>query len=440
MRWILLTGAMAAALILWTACEETVGEPVDVEQLGYKICEKHEDCEPFGYCNGSGYCDLECRQDADCSLSHTDWEHYICDNYHCVLEWDIKEEDEDEDVQVDGDDGGSCEYKVVEDSSCHYWTPEECASYGWTPFCPDIYCAKNGWKYSCNSDGKCVDNCEVNYGSPEGTNIEDYAGVYATVFTTAVRNEGIPGFGAQDTVSIHHALSRIWEQDGKMMITHKTCRLGLYNFRGDKIYYEDIAQMVTPEAYFNNVAFVQHVVEDPPAMEAGATFETSRFWEIRGAKLQSIECDVTDNGQHENCEEDLPDQEAYNNGDSRIWDQDFDDKPAMTTIMKGAISGEIYSVQRWSTQWSGEVLDKDRLWGTHFHTTESNNVDATNETLKTTIHTVIHPDADRSYYRMMRVPEDTTCEEVIEMGDDENEWIRFTPHMDPDTVLDLPEE
>ena len=56
-RWFWILVGVLVGVTAMTACSETAGDPVDDGELGYKPCEKHEDCEPFGYCNGSGFCD-----------------------------------------------------------------------------------------------------------------------------------------------------------------------------------------------------------------------------------------------------------------------------------------------------------------------------------------------------------------------------------------------
>ncbi|RJO63597.1 MAG: hypothetical protein C4523_19880 [Myxococcales bacterium] len=428
--------ALPAVLLFLAACSETAGPPVDVKDLGYRECRTDADCEPYGYCNDDGYCDNECRRDSDCSLSYSDWENYACHHYRCVARASLEDGDE-----ADGDGDGACEPHAVEGRSCHYWTPEECVAFGWPEHCGDMYCLDLGWRHACASDGRCMNNCVIDYGAAEPDSaIAAYVGVYASLFTTAVRNNGLPLVGFQDTVSIHYALTRIREKDGKMIITHKLCRLGMFNFKGDLVVTDDIAMMMVPEAYYETVALVQHVVENPPAREAGASFETDRFWEIRGAKMTKIPCQTDGQGAVVSCEESLPDRDDYAAGDPRIWDQDFDGKPALTTIMAGALNGEVYSDQRWSTQWRAEVLDENRLWGLHDHTSETHNLDATHELLMTEVETVIHADADRSYYRLQRIDDFADCEDVLRLADDEDEWIHFTPHLDPETPLVIPED
>ena len=141
----------------------------------------------------------------------------------------------------DGDnDGNSCESAVIAESKCKYFTQAECMLHDWPSNCEVRDCVNYGWNHTCNTDGKCVKNCELDLGDvdPE-SKIADYVGVWGAVFSTAVRNTGLPLVTYQDIVSIHHTLARISEEDGRMRIQHKLCSLSQYNFKDDRILYED---------------------------------------------------------------------------------------------------------------------------------------------------------------------------------------------------------
>ena len=73
--------------------------------------------------------------------------------------------------------------------------------------------------------------------------------------------------------------------------------------------------------------------------------------------------------------------------------------------------------------------------GLHHHTNEQYNLDSDNPSLLYNLETVIHDDADRSYWRYLRMADDTTCEDVLKyIEDDTGDWLSFTIRMDPDYV------
>lgn len=484
----------AIFIICLMSCTLTDGTQLAEDAtLGHTTCDSDSECEPFGYCDSeSGQCTADCYDHADCWLMDPA---FICVHYRCVEDLCAQKDcsgehmsgcelEEDEAVCtceegyhnesgacvvdevckdnsctkenrgvcsiVDGlivcgcDNGyieadgecvpgeDTCLPEVIDDSECTYFTPEECALHDWPSNCEVRDCVDYGWDHTCNTDGKCVKNCELDLGEVEPeSNLADYVGVWGAVFSTAVRNTGLPLVPYQDTVSIHHTLARISEEDGRLRIQHKLCSLRLHNFKGDKIFYEDLAYMVTPELYTRSCGLIEQYVDEPPALEAGATFDTTRHVEVRGTNLNDYTCDE----QTMECNEAIPSTDDYLAGDDRIWDQDYDGNPGMTTRMTGVLNGEIYSDQRWSTLWSAEVVDQNKMIGLHHHTNEQYNLDSDNPSLLYNLETVIHDDADRSYWRYLRMADDTTCEDVLKyIEDDTGDWLSFTIRMDPDYV------
>ena len=324
-----------------------------------------------------------------------------------------------DDDQSGDEDSGATEIP------CEYRSPEECKSYNWVPFCPDRECLDEGWNHTCSEEGKCVYHEDIDFGDvQEDTNGAEWVGIWGIVFTTAVRNSPLPLVGYQDTVSVHHGLLRISQDGDKIVLHSKLCYLEIYNFNCDTDKWGnegELSYMSVPKAYMDNVAIMEHVLDNPPPLEKGSTFETSRFWESRGCKLGDI------------VNDDLATRVDFLNGDPRIWDQDKDGKPAMTSLMVGVLNGEVYSDLRWSCVMVGEVVDENHLKGLMDTNSEQNQIETSNNQvlLQEEMKSVTHKDEDRCYFRMKRLDDDfATCEDVMRNARTEGDWISFTPHLD----------
>jgi len=174
----------------------------------------------------------------------------------------------------------------------------------------------------------------------------------------------------------------------------------------------------------HNVAIVSHSVDSLPKYEAGATFETNRFYESRGAKVDPTDMD------------NLPTQKEYNEGHEAVWDQDYDGKPAMTTIIAGALNAEAYSDQIWSSVMTYEIVDENHIKGLNNHETRQYQLDGSSDHMIYDIETAAHEDVSRSYIRMKRLDKmDASCEDVMELAGIEDGWLDHTPHLD-DITLD----
>ncbi len=451
---------------LTTACSKSDGDALGLSSKGLVGCTQDSDCSPMGFCGADGFCQAECRVALDCGEEGA----FVCLEYHCVPSCTEKSQcteeqichpkgycsepecEEDEDCFALSEDfeceGGLCIMPAVKltDWECQYRTPEECNDYKWVDFCADRACLEHGWRYSCNPVGTCQDNKEVDLGEiDESKHASAYAGVWGAVLTTAVRNKGLPMVPYQDTVSTHLMLVRI-QQEGEGFVTHSyLCNLWIDNFNADKDEINNsLARMQVPLAYIRNVAILEHRVEQAPEMAPGAIMETSRFWEARGIKLDDIEneelCTMKkiDDG-HPDCD--------------KVWDQDLDGKFSMTTNMTGLLEAEIYSNQKWSSQFNLEVIDENHLMSIADTTNAQFQLGGVPDTMVApSFTTQAHVDADRSYFRLKRLDEAATCADVLEeagmqltgTGETEaipEEWyryLRFTMHLqgpwtDPDS-------
>ena len=105
----------------------------------------------------------------------------------------------------------------------------------------------------------------------------------------------------------------------------------------------------------------------------------------------------------------------------------------MTTLMDGILRGKIYNVQRWSAIYHGTILDADHVKGLSTIENEQLVISAT-QGLKYDTDTLIHPEADRTFFRLQRLAEDASCADLIRMAAWDDSWLRHTPHLD-----DLPD-
>lgn len=397
MRFII---AMSLSLLfgfVMAGCGDEVGGSLNMTSKAQISCSEDADCNPMGFCGPRGICLFECQTDEDCG--HLG-ERYICENRLCEVGAETT------------------------DIPCDYMAPETCLEYGWPASCADKACLDYGFAYSCQPNGKCIDNGEVDLGEVnDDSNAADYVGVWGGMLTTAVRNGGLPLVDYMDTSSLHLMLVRIKQEgDGLVMHSH-LCFLEINNIDVEEdIIDNSLAHMEVPLAYMKNVSTLEHHIQDVPAISPGAILTTNRHWEARGIKLDNIATDPLAT---------FYDIEAGNPVASLIWDQDKDGKLAMTTNMVGLLEGEIYSNQKWSTKFDFEVIDKNHIEAVSDTTNEQYQLGAEPSMLMAPdFRTDPHPEEDRSYFRLMRMWEDATCEDVIEEANNPMSYLTFTMHID----------
>jgi hypothetical protein len=105
---------------------------------------------------------------------------------------------------------------------------------------------------------------------------------------------------------------------------------------------------------------------------------------------------------------------------SRIYDMDEDNNAGITTVISGAVSGEVYVAQRKTVSLRGVILGADQAVGLATNTNEvvslgNNNtlLDRQNEGSAEP-----HPNPKRSYFQEVRLPDDATCDDVMSAQDD----------------------
>ncbi len=456
-KWIVTIVLTVAA---WAAlgCEIDEGSKVDVTQLGYLSCSANADCMPKGYCNSSNYCASQCRDDKDCwqfspiveccpnqkKGDEVCCEHALyyeeclenprnvecrdqmtCVNYQCL---DANGLDKDGNPPAYTDEG-----TAVVDASCRYKSPEECLEFGWREFCGNRDCLDYGWKYFCDEETeKCDVAQSIDFGEADEATTDDFVGVWGGILTTAARTKGIPLRTFQDTVSFHVTLTRASLQDGKVVFDSHMCYMEMRNFDEEKVYEvgEDVGQLIIPPSYYNNVKVLKHVIEQPPAFEVGKTFKTTDSLEVRGARLEDYENDeLPDRTEYnETCE---PWEDKKDDPTCRTNDPDEDGKPGYTNIGIGALDNqETYHNQRWSCSLEGEIIDNDHISGLLPNENLQYQLSGSVPSMVYDIEVKMHPDTNRSYFRLLRMDPDATCEDVMAEHEAEGGWLSYTPFLE----------
>lgn len=104
----------------------------------------------------------------------------------------------------------------------------------------------------------------------------------------------------------------------------------------------------------------------------------------------------------------------------RIFDMDDDGNPGITSIVSGAVNGEVYVVQRKTVTTSGVVLGPDRALGLSVNTNELVQLGNNNALLdrQSEGSAAAHPDPLRSWFEEVRVADDFSCDDVMRAEDD----------------------
>ncbi|MFP4600676.1 MAG: hypothetical protein ACLFVJ_20640 [Persicimonas sp.] len=102
--------------------------------------------------------------------------------------------------------------------------------------------------------------------------------------------------------------------------------------------------------------------------------------------------------------------------DPRVFDQDKDGHPGMTIRLSGLLSGELYMAQQsWDQLW-GKVLTNGQIAGPVKWQTDQKVLERKGRIVGEMSSSTPHPDPDQSYFRMVRVDANTTCDEIADKG------------------------
>lgn len=111
-----------------------------------------------------------------------------------------------------------------------------------------------------------------------------------------------------------------------------------------------------------------------------------------------------------------------------IFDMDDDDNPGVTSVVSGAVSGEVFVIQRKTVTTHGITLGPDRNIGLAKNTNEVLQLGNTNPLLdrQSEGSSEPHPDPKRSWFEEVRVDDDTDCDVVMGL-EDEGVLSKFAP-------------
>jgi len=104
----------------------------------------------------------------------------------------------------------------------------------------------------------------------------------------------------------------------------------------------------------------------------------------------------------------------------RIFDMDDDGNPGITSIVSGAVNGEVYVIQRKTVTTRGVVLGPDRALGLSVNTNELVQLGNNNALLdrQSEGSAAAHPDPLRSWFEEVRVADDFSCDDVMRAEED----------------------
>ena len=461
------------------ACTNTIGQPYSLDELNYRQCEKYFDCGQGRYCSQEGLCWSDCRSSADCALldkgplcnlfgecvepggtrsceQHADCEPGIYCNGRCSSSGAVCGSADECPF-----DGEKCEGKCApacatendcvgfEESDLQCAPVGQCLLPGWEKWIPagelppttcsrDSHCKALGWNWECDcpketdpftglsvcaggAKSLCTkqqDPLDFGHG-PESSPAHSFRGVWGMRMEIAVVTLGLPLVNKQNTYSSNLILVKASHREGDTLeLEEKLCDIQLTNFIDSDEPFDDMAWMVIPLRYLSSLPIAHQSVQLHSAT-VGDAFETSKSLEVRGCVLADLENDP------------LPTRFDFdaNPDDSRFWDEDEDGHVAITTLMDGVLRGAIYNVQRWSAVYHGTILDPDHIKGLATIVNEQLVISASNPTLVYDTETEIHPQEDRTYFRMQRLDDDASCADLVRQASRDDSWLRHTPHL-----------
>jgi hypothetical protein len=487
-------------LLAAAGCSQTVGQPVDPEELGYRSCQDDFECGSGRYClPDSATCFADCRTTADCvflgpdlicdtrgrciaqtgdekCISHADCGpgHYcngvcsstpaVCgsDNEcplagescsglcaaHCGVDDDCRESCLAGTCSLSGERcQGDADCTSLLDESC---TPVGlCMRPGWERWIPpgqlpptgclsDSECRMLGYRYLCDCDHEqdpisgriqcqngvssvCIEDTEeLDFGDgPADSPAHELTGIWGMRVEIAVVTVGLPLVVTHNSYSSNLFLVKASHRKGDTLeLEERLCESDIINFNNDDTPYQDMIWMVIPNDYLRSLPILRQTaaVTSTGSLDL---FETSQSVELRGCLLA------------EPAHDPMPTREEFlaDPGDARVWDQDRDGHPGMTVYVDGVIRGRLYNIQRWTAIHHGLIVDVDHIRGLTSAQSEEVLLGTDNETLDQDTQTAMHDQADRTYFRMMRVDADTSCARLIREAHHADSWLRHTDHL-----------
>ena len=435
-------------------CTDVIdGSPAPAQALGLSSCAGDLDCGPGRHCN-MGVCAADCVTSKDCSYALSspdapnDLECSFCGrcvpkgtrDSQClgVVDQPCSSDAECKAATGDGyhcNPHGFCAHVCTIDDDCK----EMGAGFG----CGDVglcvrKCFRNpdcvyfGYRYACslpagvdpvaNADafqpvyGECLKTANLGLSpvTPSSPPAAKYQGVWGTLLASSVRVTAVPILTTMNTVSIQRLLMKATLQDGVLRWDQKWCSVTLKNFTDQDTPPLNLFQVVIPDRNVGSITMTAAHAATVPELLPGASFDTDKIIDLRGARLEHPETDA------------LPSYKDL----THQWDQDRDGQPGMTAEVTGTLQGEIYQAQRTVILFHANVFDADHLGGLVDTTSDATVLGATQDTLINDAKTTQHPDASRSYFRAQRLGDDASCADVIHLADTDGSWLAFHPHND----------
>jgi hypothetical protein len=448
-------GALLAVFVIVTSCSETDGTPPTQETLGLRLCMGDLDCGAGRHCNDAKLCAIECVTSKDCVTKLTDPNgpnELQCSpcgrcvakgtrDSRCLSAVDQPCSNNDECTVALGptyqcNDTGFCAKTCTGDEACR----EVGRGWGCGPksLCVrscvyDGDCYFHGYRYGCrlpagvdpvaNADsatpvsGECISQGAIpgmKPPTPSDPPAAKYQGIWGMLLTSASRIDGVPILTRLNAVNIQHLLVKITYDGANLSIQEKWCLNEVRNFQENDRPPFNLFEVKIPDRNVDSVRIFTNHALNVPAMLPGATFDTDELIDLRGAKLANPKTDT------------LPNYKDPTNQ----WDQDRDGKPGMTANVIGALTGELYQTQRFVAVLHARVIDERKMEGLISGTPDAAVLGGTQKDLINDAVTTAHPQADRTYFRAMRLEEEASCLDVIRLAGTEGSYIEFTPHVD----------
>lgn len=330
-----------------------------------------------------------------------------------------------------------CQKWCLNDSSCAYW------GYNWEcKFNAPIDPEKNFFSQPENTTyGRCVPREGVNYG-PIDKNSAGYTfvGVYGAINDSTFTNCGFPIVNCQDSVNVQHLLFKVYQGknasgEETVVMDGKYCHHEMANFVADPsnrskddTTAKNYAWMVVPKRYTLHTHFHHwnlRLLDIPAIGDGSGPFWTDWYPEVRGALFE----EGKDPGfftptanypmpTHHECEN------TFTAPACTQWDQDRDGNVGLTTQMAGAIQGFVYNDNRAFQRAYTTVVKVDSLGRVNKLKALLQTDNETHVLGATKSSFIIDPtpnyykDWERSYTRMLRIPENATCKDIESVGVD----------------------
>lgn len=271
-----------------------------------------------------------------------------------------------------------------------YGTPVDPSALGYHPCVAAGDCASRG---TVDPDGRSdvAEDLSVD-GTTLPAAVLAYQGRWALLETQAVTTVDMPFVGILETTSVHHYLADIVAEGDELVMHMELCELEIFEQTC-----HNMGITVIPQTYVDAIDPLDRRVVFGGA-EPELTFLGERVTALRGAALDDPVNDP------------MPTLEDH----TGAVDQDGDGHPGMTVLLNGVFAGsEVYTAQRWWSEFHGTVVTPDSIEGLVEHANETNTLGADPPALAYQTQNARHEDPTRSFFRMQRVPDDFTCEDLV---------------------------